>query len=268
MFQMEQIGIYLATNYNIKLIKMKKIIFYPFFYIVFNLTFVTVNAQVYSNGTIAGNIPNENPFLDASSNFDNSLDPSGSGKGLVFPRTDLTTFTFNMGSISAGAFPTGLDGMIVYNIATGNTLAEVDGNNGMVTAVIPGYYYFNNPTGFDSVTAGVWTPLGSGGSGGGGTKDITTTAAPTDTKVNGKQVFAINGTFTASGTSTKITVTKPTGMTGYYKFSTYINGALFRGEIHSFDVNAVTNNVVLGNGFFSEVYPAGTYEYVLEYFTQ
>ena len=246
---------------------------------IYSILFLLVTTNFFGqiqvqNDPASGNIIAENPFFDASS-YDLSIDASSTGKGMVFPRADLTTWVFNIANLYSGSpyFITAFDGMIVYNSGTGNTPTDDgSGNNPTLsTAVTPGFYYFSNPydlSGGTTVITGVWTPLGSGGSGGGGTKDITTTAAPTDTKVNGKQVFAINGTFTASGTSTKITVTKPTGMTGYYKFSTYINGALFRGEIHSFDVNAVTNNVVLGNGFFSEVYPAGTYEYVLEYFTQ
>jgi hypothetical protein len=239
---------------------------------IFVLFLITpsINGQILTNSVPASSISDSNAFLDASTSYSSIAgENNNKHKGMVFPDVNLTIFQFE-NIISDGAtFPSYYDGMIVYNSGTGNSATGIN-NPSTATNITPGFYYFSNPNGGanGSVTAGVWTALGSGGSGGGGTKDITTTAAPTDTKVNGKQVFAINGTFTASGTSTKITVPKPTGMTGYFKFSTYSNGALFRGEIHSFDVNAVTNNVVLGNGFFSEVYPAGTYEYVLEYFTQ
>ena len=241
-----------------------------------NTTFLILFYSLFTNAQISlTNVPNiditgSSVFLDASTLFSLEAGAQNSiGKGIVIPSVDLINFEFDLTIADGITFPTYFDGMMVYNNATGSTLTT-GARSSTSTNVTPGFYYFSNPNGGanGSVTAGVWTALGSGGSGGGGTKDITTTAAPTDTKVNGKQVFAINGTFTASGTSTKITVPKPTGMTGYFKFSTYSNGALFRGEIHSFDVNAVTNNVVLGNGFFSEVYPAGTYEYVLEYFTQ
>ena len=246
---------------------------------IYSILFLLVTTNFFGqiqvqNDPASGNIIAENPFFDASS-YDLSMDASSAGKGLVFPRTDLTTWSFNIANLYSGSpyFTTAFDGMIVYNSGTGNTpIDDGSGNNPtLATAVTPGFYYFSNPydlSGGTLVTTGQWLPLGSGGNGGGGTKDITTTEAPTSIKINGNQVYAINGTFTASGTTTTVTVAKPTGMTGYYKFSTYFNGTLFRSEIHSFDVNVVTNNVVLGNGFFTEIYPAGTYSYVLEYFKQ
>jgi hypothetical protein len=50
--------------------------------------------------------------------------------------------------------------------------------------------------------------------------------------------------------------------------TTYQNGRTFRSEISSFDIDplVLTNNVVLGNGMFTEVYPLGDYTYTLEYF--
>ena len=84
--------------------------------------------------------------------------------------------------------------------------------------------------------------------------------------INTVQLFAITGSFTASGSSATITVTKPTGMTGYYTMVTYKDGKTFRKEIFSFDTVASINNVITGTGPYSEVYPAGTYNYVLEYF--
>lgn len=234
-----------------------------FFFLVLLFSNEIVNAQVNTNGTIANNITNENPFLDASSNFDNSLDPTGNGKGLLFPTTDLTTFTFNTTTLFAGGFPSGLDGMIVYNATTGNTLAAVNGNNGIVTAVTPGYYYYYNPGGFDSITAGKWTPLGSSG-----IKNYSTTEVATSTSIAGKQVYAIKGSFQAGGINALVTIPKPLGMTGYYKMTTYQNGRTFRSEISSFDIDPllITNNVVTGNGLFTEVYPSGDYTYTLEYF--
>ncbi|MTK52682.1 hypothetical protein [Paludibacter sp.] len=99
-------------------------------------------AQVFSNGTVTANITAENPFFDASSNFDLSIDPSNAGKGLLFPRTNLTTFNFNTGILDGATFPSAYDGMIVYNVATGTTPS---GQGLKSTSVTPGYYYFSNP---------------------------------------------------------------------------------------------------------------------------
>jgi hypothetical protein len=152
--------------------------------------------------------------------------------------------------------------MVVYNTATGTTLTTGI-RPSTATAVTPGFYYFSNPNGVanGNVTAGVWTAMA-----GATAKDVTSTEIALSTKINGAQLYAINGTFTASGTSPSVSVTVPSGMTGYYSFITYQNGKTFRREIYSFDTASSTNNVICGNGIYSEVLPAGTYNYVLEYF--
>jgi hypothetical protein len=238
---------------------------------------------------------NQNPFLDASTNYDLSIDPTSAGKGMVFPRTDLTTFTFRTELMDGINFPTALDGMIVYNVATGSTMATtpfggfgqpLKADNGLIAAVAPGFYYFSNPIRLDeflqpltadTVEFGQWKPLGTGGSG-----VVTspvklynnTTETSTGISIDGKQVYAITGTFTTLGVNALVSIPKPTGMTGYFKMTTYVTDInlvkrTFRNEISSFDINPTivdTNNVVTGNGLFSEVYPAGSYTYTLEYF--
>jgi len=118
-------------------------------------------SQVFSNGTVTANVTAENPFFDASSNFDLSIDPTRAGKGLVFPRTDLTVFTFKIDLLDGFTFPSAFDGMIVYNIATGSTpLATVQGIKS--TNVTPGFYYFSNPNAATNpsyatdITGGEW----------------------------------------------------------------------------------------------------------------
>ena len=96
--------------------------------------------------------------------------------------------------------------------------------------------------------------------------NLTNTEVVLPYKIDAKQLYAITGTFTASGTSATVTVTKPTDMTGYYTMVTYKDGKTFRKEIFSFDIVPSTNNVITGTGPYSEVYPQGTYSYVLEYF--
>ena len=126
---------------------------------------INLSSQIQSNGTATAAITGENPFLDASTNFDISVDPSSSGKGLVFPRTDLTSFAFKTDLADGINFPTYFDGMIVYNSGTGNS-ATGDNNPSTATAVTPGFYYFSNPEGATNgnITSGVWTPMGGGSS--------------------------------------------------------------------------------------------------------
>ena len=138
---------------------------------IYILLFVLITSNFFGqiqvqDAPASGNIIAENPFLDASS-YDLSLDASSSGKGLVFPRTDLTTWAFNIANLYSGSpyFITAFDGMIVYNSGTGNTpIDDGSGNNPSTsTAVTPGFYYFSNPydlSGGSTVTTGVWTPMG------------------------------------------------------------------------------------------------------------
>ncbi len=214
-------------------------------------------AQVRMTGTSVSSV-NSSAFIDASSNVANN-GTVGTGKGIVFPRVDLTTFTFVAGTTGiSNNFPTRYDGMIVYNTATTGS-ANVGTTDGTLA---PGFWFYENKT--TSVTGGTWKPLGSGAAG--VIKDITSTEVILNTKIDGVQLYAIKGSFTTNGSTAIITVPVPAGMTGYYSITIYKDGTTFRRDIKSFDIASANNNVVTGSGLFSEVYPAGTYNYVLEYF--
>lgn len=230
---------------------MKKI-----FYIITLLSVAYTSAQVRMTGTNINSV-NSSAFIDASSNTTNN-GTVGTGKGLVFPRVNLETFTFVGTSGIPNNFPSRYDGMIVYNTASSG-VAGVGTTEGTLA---PGFWFYENKT--TSVTGGTWKPLGSGT--GGSVKDITATEVILDTKIDGEQLYAIKGSFTASGTTAAVTIAKPTGMTRYYTIVILKDGLVYRNQIISFDVNAATDNVITGSGLFSEVYPAGTYDYVLEYF--
>ena len=138
------------------------------------MSFVTLNAQVYSNFEIAPVIPEENAFLDASTAFNSEYAGTDNniGKGLIFPSVDLTTFAFKVDMVLAdGAmFATYFDGMIVYNRGNGKTLTSEEttlegyDNPNEHSTVSPGFYYFSNPKGHAnenaSLAEGKWLPLG------------------------------------------------------------------------------------------------------------
>jgi len=107
---------------------------------IFIFTACYTNAQVNTNQPVFNGISGQNPFFDASSNFDLSLDASSSsGKGLLFPRTDLTNWVFNVNYLDGITFPTAFDGMIVFNIGTGNS--STSGSNPTIaTPITPGYW--------------------------------------------------------------------------------------------------------------------------------
>jgi hypothetical protein len=221
--------------------------------------FISV-AQIRTIGGSPTLVSTSSAFLDASSSSTYDA-TTNSAKGIAFPRVDLTTFTFLGVTGSSSSFRNRYDGFIVYNTATSG-VALAGSTTGTLSR---GFWYYNNSAagvGAGTTTGGTWTPLASGSL----TKDVTSTEIALSTKINGAQLYAINGTFTASGTSPSVSVTVPSGMTGYYSLITYQNGKTFRREIYSFDTASSTNNVICGNGIYSEVLPAGTYNYVLEYF--
>jgi hypothetical protein len=132
---------------------MKKI----FFLILLGST--SAIGQVLSNQPVVNQITDQNPFLDASTSFNG---PGSIGKGLVFPQTDLTTWTFDTSGLDGINFPSAFDGMIVYNTASGSTLE----NQGQIVSVTPGFYYFSNPGATDNITNGQWIKFEAGVAGG------------------------------------------------------------------------------------------------------
>jgi hypothetical protein len=222
------------------------------------------HAQILTSTIPAAGVPQSNAFFDASTAHSSIAgENNNKHKGLVFPDVDLTLFQFENVIADGATFPSYYDGMIVYNSATGTTLTTGI-NPSTSTSVTPGFYYFSNPNGAanGNVTSGIWKPLGGNVE----SKDITTTEVVLDRKINGQQLYAIKGDFTASGSSALISVPVPSGMTGYYSFVVYKDGMTFRNSIVSFNTATSTNNVTTGYSMFTEAYPAGNYSYVLEYF--
>jgi hypothetical protein len=230
-----------------------------------------VNAQMLSNGLIVNYFPNSSAFLDGSTYNSSTIND---GKGLVFPTTDLTTFTFRMDYVDGINFPSAYDGMIIYNITTGKTLPSVGGNNGVVTDVFPGFYYFQNPGQTIDLTNGKWVLIGDL------IKNISPTIeVTTSISVEGKKVYATKGTFDTNGTTATTTIVPPAGITEIYRITIYqtkestdpatLGNKISRrlsSEVYEFNLSSSTNNVTTGKFPFSEVYPIGTYNYTLEYF--
>ena len=111
-------------------------------------------AQIRTNQPVGGNISSSSAFLDASSSsiWNNSTNYN-LGRGLLFPRVDLTKFSSMAyaGSILPSNYPTRFDGMVVYNSTTGT--AALGG-----TSVFPGFYYYSNKS-TTNTNAGTWVRL-------------------------------------------------------------------------------------------------------------
>ncbi|MFC5871312.1 hypothetical protein ACFP3I_01775 [Chryseobacterium arachidis] len=185
------------------------------------------------------------------------------GRGLGFPRTNLTTFQFNTSPMDNDVTLSHFDGMVVFNSATGNTVA----GQGVQVAVIPGFYYFSNPGNPGNITNGRWIPMGTNSR----VNVLNGVAAgvPTNTQVDGAQVYAYKGQFTTTGTSTAVTLAVPTGLTSMYGITIFKrassgNKVVFSKELYSFD--STNGAAVTGSPSMSVVYPADTYDYILEYF--
>ncbi len=125
--------------------------------ILITLWSILISVSAFSQIQVAGapqtdNINGENLFMDASSSFDDLVDPTSASKGLLFPRVDLTTWSFSLTNVYSGSpmFPGIFDGMIVYNKGEGNTPTTQVSQS---TYVTPGFYFFYNPDGADQLGA-------------------------------------------------------------------------------------------------------------------
>ena len=259
-------------------------------YLIIATVTISINSysQILAPSAINGTITGEHAFVDASL-YSQGWEGNES-KGLNFPQTDLTQWVFKTDFLNGADFPTAYDGMIVYNTGTGSTKVtdpfgglEIlqKANNGQVTTVAPGFYYFYNPlqpmtSSTEIVENGKWIPISNSGSGVSTTpvKNIVETN-PIDTgiAIDGKTIWAIKGSFTIAplnATAVILGLPMPVGLTGYTKMTTYKDGKTFRSDISSLTIDPLpatnTITVVTGNGLFSEVYPAGVYTYTLEYF--
>lgn len=230
-------------------------------YLVFTISllfFQFSNAQsINSYGTSSPTISGESAFLDASS-F--SGIQSSRAKGLAFPRTNLSTFTFASDGSPFANFTTFYDGMVVYNTVTGTTPAAGAGVRSGVgsQAVTPGFYYFSNPTNATVVGgAGRWIRM-DGNENIVKTKEIIKTIAANETTTTVNLALGDGGA--AGSGMTGITVNEFIGA------KIYKNNAakdLQMNATSGFDKDSKV--LTTGNGFISQVLPAGTYRFVIEY---
>jgi len=221
---------------------------------------LSVNAQIASNNSINATINSESAFLDVSS----SASTTNFAKGLGFPQTNLTTFSFVSVAGSFIKFKTGYDGLLVYNIATGTTPATGAGVGGQ--AVTPGFYYFSNPTPtpLRSSASGEWIAL-SGAAGGTNVSDTPTTSAT----INGEEELVVRVEGVADGNTTHLDLSAAltTGTVGTFRLAKIFNattGAAIMEATGAYD--SVNNTVVTGNGMMNFLLDSGIYTVELYYF--
>ena len=117
-----------------------------------------VNAQVkQNNGNTLGTATNSSAALDMSStpSWNSS---TNQGKGIIYPRVALSTFTSFSTSGAVGIpnnYPTRFDGFLVYNTDTVG-VAGVGSTQGTLKS---GYWYYDNKT--TNINGGTWRPVSS-----------------------------------------------------------------------------------------------------------
>ncbi len=220
--------------------------------------------QVRINNTTSNtSAPNSSAFIDASSN-PLSNGTTNIGKGLLFPTTDLTTFTSFSGSPVGipNSYPTHYDGLIVYNTAASGS-AGVGSTDGELSE---GFWYYDNKSG--TTNGGTWKPLGGGAGGGAFSIQANT---PTDTQLinssaDQEKVIELVGTTYGTNTTIDLGTTHLPADTvkQFRKANIYDNtGALVL--VATGDYNATTNVLVTGNGMMNMLLPAAS-DYKVELF--
>ncbi|CAM3080002.1 hypothetical protein DRF59_06555 [Chryseobacterium flavum] len=215
-----------------------------------------------ANGSLFSNAQSSSAFIDASSNPEYN-DSDNLGKGLLFPRVKLTSFSQFGGSapFSPQNYPSLYDGFLVYNVSEGGTIPP--GGGKLKGTLTKGFYYYDNSGSFGSVlNGGTWKKLGSSA--------ITSLEeSVTNVTVDDKPVYSFKGSFAADGVSTSVTLndlntTIINNISAVYRITIYNKDkSLFTNTVYSF--RPETRTIITGAPNMSMVYPGGTYTYILEY---
>ncbi len=202
------------------------------------------------NSTTNSSVLNGSTFIDAGSNP--TINGSTNvGKGLVYPRTNLTDFTsFSGGPIgSASSYPTRFDGMMVYNTATSG-VAGVGATQGTLTE---GFWYYDNKT--TDVNGGTWRPVG--GAAAQVKEAVVTYVVPA---ANASANIDLDGT---AGTLVPGSNPLPGASNVFLSATVYgaNNAIIFSNAAYNVDTRVLTT----GNGFINQVLAPGTYRVVVAY---
>ncbi|CAA7196685.1 FISUMP domain-containing protein [Chryseobacterium potabilaquae] len=126
---------------------------------LFALSLLMVGTCFYTQIRIANSATNQaalnsSAFIDASSNTSFNLS-TNVGKGLLYPRMDLSTFTAFSGAPIGipNSYPYYYDGFMVYNTASSG-VAGVGSTEGTLCR---GFWYYDNST--TSINQGTWRPF-------------------------------------------------------------------------------------------------------------
>lgn len=221
------------------------------------LVSVSLSAQILQTEASNTSGSNSMAFIDGSSAVNYNAFP-GAGKGILFPRTDLTVIAqadvFDATSLSGSASynPNYYDGLIVFNTGTGAIPATGMGTS--ADDVYPGFYFYRN-TG-TAWNTGVWIPM-NGGNAPVTITEGTSVATHVTTNTGVEHVISLTGS--ADGVSTHIdlgtTILAANTVKQFRKAIVYdATGYLVIVATGSYDVT--TNKFVTGNGMTNILLPA------------
>lgn len=224
-------------------------------------------AQIKTNQNVSQNaITSQTAFLDASSStLWNTT--SNQGKGMVFPRTNLTQLSTLLASPNGigSSYPNRLDGMIVYNIGEGAPAIGA----AQTPRVTEGFYYYNNKS--TTLNGGHWVRIGDGSANRALLAFTDGQEVETNTTIDGAKVYAIKGSFVHDG-GNSVLINKPTDFANlsqikvYRKNGTGTDKNLVGSSLYSYEVVGNQIKLIFGQGgILSLSYPQGNYEYMLEY---
>ncbi len=230
-------------------------------FILFSLTINKVKSQIRGYSSLSDQTNGSSAFFDASATPFSLPANTSVGKGLIFPRTDLTKFDFLPSNSSF--FETGFDGTIIYNIGTG--LSKVGGD----IEVTPGFYYFSNTSSSGNTSTGIWKPLGSEGS----PKIHITENISTETNLmtvddTMEKVISITGT--ADGITTHMdlgTTVLPKDTVVNFRKVIICDSTGTQVLVATGSYDTATNKFVTGNGMMNYCLPAGNDYKVELYYT-
>ena len=202
----------------------------------------SMSGQIKVNQTVSQSaIPNSSAFIDASATA--TVNSTNFGKGLIFPRTDLSTMVLvHQGTLYNGASnPNRFDGMIVYNTKIGGAAVSGAATQGVLAE---GFWYYDNKSG--AVNGGTWRPF-----------------VPAAIVKSKEVVVTVAANTASSILDLGTTVITANEVGTFLGAKIYKAGALVMTADSSYD--KATNKLNTGNGFISQVLSEGTYTVVVDY---
>lgn len=185
--------------------------------------------------------------FDVQTNTSNNSLPDA----ILVPRMTRAQLEAKNAAYTNGTGAANQNGALVFisDVTTGT------GTGKTINVQATGFYYYDAPNSvWVAVTPNLKVSVGTG-------------ETPTNTFVGTSQVYAIKGSFSASGTSSSVSIPSPSGMTSLYSITVYKagSGVVYDKSLYSYNITSTPNNAVTGSPSMSVIYPLGNYDYVMEY---